>query len=81
MMDMRTVKLIVLSIKIDLLHVLNTAIRTRDAYQLGCESDSTQESCELIIQGEIRILKSGEIITIDGITYDFDDIGPGEAVT
>ncbi len=26
-----------------------------------------------------RILKSGEIITIDGITYDFDDIGPGEA--
>lgn len=25
-----------------------------------------------------KILKSGEIITIDGITYNFEDIGPGE---
>jgi glyoxylase-like metal-dependent hydrolase (beta-lactamase superfamily II) len=26
-----------------------------------------------------KILKSGDIITIDGITYSFEDIGPGEA--
>jgi glyoxylase-like metal-dependent hydrolase (beta-lactamase superfamily II) len=26
-----------------------------------------------------KILTSGEIITVDGVTYNFDDIGPGEA--
>ena len=46
MMDLRTVRLIVLLIKIDLVHTY------RSNYQIGCESDSTEESCELKIEGE-----------------------------